>query len=414
MVAFATAGRPEYNSSGMPDAPLPSLPESDATARPVYLDNHATTPVDPRVLAAMLPFFEREFGNAASVNHAFGWHAAEAVENARNEVAGLLRAPPESLVFTSGGTESNNLALKGVLRAAPRGGHLAVAAAEHRSVLDPARRLARQGCELSVIAVTHSGQVEPADVAAALRPGTVLVSVMLANNEVGTINPVAEIARLCHSRGVLVHCDAVQAAGRVPVDVDELGADLVSISAHKLYGPKGVGALYVRRTDPPIRIEPLLDGGGHERHLRSGTLAVPLVVGFGAACRLATANLAEEADRIARLRDRLWDGLSAQVSGLTLNGAPAGERLPGNLNVSAACVDGEALMTNLKEIAVSSGSACTTAEPEPSHVLRAMGVSESLSKASLRFGLGRFTTPEEIEFAIGYVARTIARLRAAR
>jgi len=379
--------------------------------RPVYLDNHATTPVDPRVLAEMLPFFDRTFGNAASVNHRFGWEAAEAVDKARREVADLLNASPESLIFTSGGTESNNLALKGAMWGAPPGGRLAVAAAEHRSVLDPARKLARKGYELTLIPVTGAGQVEPQAVAEALRPGTHLVSVMLANNEVGTINPIREIAALCRSQGVLVHCDAVQAAGRIPVDVEELGTDLVSVTAHKLYGPKGVGALYIRRGDPPIRIEPLLDGGGHERRLRSGTLPVPLVVGFGAACRIAAGELGGEAERIGKLRERLWQGLSARVSGLALNGH-RGARLPGNLNVSFGGVDGEALMKNLKEIAVSSGSACTTAEPEPSHVLRAMGVPEALSKASLRFGLGRFTTAEEIDFAIDYVAETVARLRA--
>lgn len=402
-------GSLEYNGSRMPDDPAASTPKS--SGRPIYLDNHATTRVDARVLAEMLPFFEERFGNAASINHRFGWQAADAVDRARGEIAGLIGAPPQSLIFTSGGTEANNLALKGVMRRAPHGSHVAVAEAEHRSVLDPARRLARHEYALSLVPVTNCARVEPQAVASALRPQTVLVSIMLANNEVGTINPIGEIAEICHARGVLVHCDAVQAIGRIPVSVHELGADLVSLSAHKLYGPKGVGALYIRPSDRPIRLEPLLDGGGHERHLRSGTLPVPLIVGFGTACRLAHENLAEESKQIAALRDQLWRGLSERISGLTLNGDPHA-RLPGNLNVSFEGIDGESLMRSLTEIAVSSGSACTTAEPEPSHVLRAMGVSDSLSRASLRFGLGRFTTCEEIDFAIAYVAETVARLRA--
>lgn len=395
----------------MPAADLSSLPPAEnRTPRPVYLDHHATTPVDPRVLAEMLPFFERQFGNAASVNHRYGWEAAAAVEKARCDVAAVLNVPPAELVFTSGGTEANNLALKGVLRQSPPGSHLVIAAAEHRSVLDPARRLAREGCELTVLPVSTTGQVVPECVAAALRPGTRLVSVMLANNEVGTINPIEEIAGLCRARGALLHCDAVQALGKLPVDLQRLGADLVSISAHKLYGPKGIGALCVRSSDPPIRLEPQIEGGGHERRLRSGTLPVPLIVGFGAACRFAAETLPVEAERITLLRDRVWQGLSERLPGLVLNGH-ATERLPGNLNVSFNGVDGEALMASLKEIAVSSGSACTTADPEPSHVLRAMGVSEALSKASLRFGLGRFTTMEEIDFAVEYVAEAVQRLR---
>lgn len=387
-----------------------SQPPNPPHARPVYLDNHATTRVDPRVVERMLPFFDVHFGNAASVNHRYGWEAADAVECARRQIAELLATAPEAIVFTSGGTESNNLAIKGVLRAAPRGSHLIVSAAEHRSVLDPAKKLARQGTELTIVPVDATGQVDPRAVAAALRPNTALVSLMLANNEVGTINPVREIAGICRTNGVLLHCDAVQAIGRIPVSLAELAADLVSFSAHKLYGPKGIGALYVRPGDSPIRLEPLFDGGGHERRMRSGTLAVPLIVGFGAACQLAAAILSTESIRLASLRDRLWSGLRERLEGLILNGHPT-ERLPGNLNVSFDGVDGEALMQSLTEIAVSSGSACTSADPEPSHVLQAMGVTEARSKASLRFGLGRFTTAEEIEFAIDYVAATVARLR---
>src|SRR5262245_25013238 len=395
----------------MPAPDSSPLPPGQPPPRPVYLDCHATTPVDSRVVAAMLPYFEVQFGNAASINHRYGWEAAEAVEASRQQIAAFLNAPPESILFTSGGTESNNLAIKGVMRAAPRGSHLIVSAAEHRAVLDPARKLARQGCELTIVPVDHTGRVDPQSVAAALRPQTVLVSVMLANNEVGTINPVREIAEICQNRGVLVHCDAVQALGRIPVDLRHLSADLVSVSAHKVYGPKGIGALYVRADGSPIRLEPLFDGGGHERRMRSGTLAVPLIVGFAAACRLASEGLAAETERLAALCNRLWEGLSQRLGGITINGPPI-ERLPGNLNVSFDGIDGEVLMTSLTDIAVSSGSACTTADPEPSHVLRAMGVSERLSKASLRFGLGRFTTAAEIDFAIDYVAATVMRLRA--
>jgi cysteine desulfurase len=394
----------------MPADDFSALPHEQPCARPVYLDSHATTPVEPRVVAAMLPYFEVQFGNAASINHRYGWEAAAAVKASRQRIAAFLNAGPEAIVFTSGGTEANNLAIKGVMRAAPRGSHLVVSAAEHRSVLDPARKLARQGYALTVVPIDHTGRVDPQSVAAALRPQTALVSVMLANNEVGTINPVREIAEICRARGVLLHCDAVQGLGRIPVDVQELSADLVSVSAHKLYGPKGAGALYLRAGDPPVRLEPLFDGGGHERRMRSGTLPVPLIVGFAEACRLAAEELAAESGRLGALRERLRDGLS-RLGGVTVNGH-AVERLPGNLNISFDDVDGEALMTSLTEIAVSSGSACTTADPEPSHVLRAMGVSEVRSQASLRFGLGRFTTAEEIDFAIEYVTATVTRLRA--
>jgi cysteine desulfurase len=379
-------------------------------SRPVYLDNHATTRVDPRVVAAMLPWFDESFGNAASIQHGYGAEAAQAVEVARQQIGGLLNCSPKSLLFTSGGTESNNLAIQGLLGLAPTGRHLIVSAAEHPSVLDQAKRLERRGAELTVVSVDRHGQVAPEAVADAIRSNTALVSVMLANNEVGTINPVAAIAEVCHRRGVPLHCDAVQAVGRIPVDLARLGADLASLSAHKLYGPKGTGALYIRRGDPPIRLEPLFHGGGHERRLRSGTLAVPLIVGFGTACRMAQETLTEEAARLLALRDRLWQGLRERVSGVSLNGHPHG-RLPGNLNVSFAGVDGEQLMLALTRVAVSSGSACSSADPKPSHVLRAMGVSELLSKACLRFGLGRFNTADDIEFAIAYVAETVARLR---
>lgn len=401
-----------YNRLSM-TAPLPTnLPAAGALSvrTPVYLDYHATTPVDARVLAAMLPFFREKFGNAASVSHRVGSQASEAVEQGRREVAALLNAAPESLIFTSGATEANNLALKGVMARAPRGSHLITASAEHRAVLDPARRLAREGCALTILPVDPLGRVDPQQVGDAIGERTVLVSIMLANNEVGTINPLQEIGEICRSRNVLLHADAAQAIGRIPVDLSRLPVDLMSLSGHKLYAPQGIGVLYVRRGDPPVRLAPLFDGGGHEHGLRSGTLPVALIVGLGAACGLASQLLMTEMPRLTGLRDHLWSGLQERLEGLSLNGDPT-LRLPGNLHVSFAGVDGESLMANLTEIAVSSGSACTSADPEPSHVLRAMGVGEALSKASLRFGLGRFTTSDEIDFAIGYVGDVVDRLR---
>jgi cysteine desulfurase len=396
----------------MTSAPLPAASSNSAPGprRPVYLDCHATTPVDPRVLEAVRPWFGEKFGNAASVNHAFGWQAADAVEAARDEIAALLGTESRTLVFTSGATEANNLALKGVLARAPRESHLVVSAAEHRAILDPARRLEREGHALTILPVDRFGRVDPQQVADALTPRTVLVSVMLANNEVGTISAIREIGDLCRQRGTLLHCDAAQGIGRIPVNLEELPIDLLSLSGHKLYAPQGIGVLYVRRGERSIRLAPLLDGGGHEQRLRSGTLPVALIVGLGTACRLAGELLPAESVRIAALRDRLWAGLSQRLEGLSVNGHPH-DRLPGNLHISVAGVDGEALMRNLKEIAVSSGSACTSADPEPSHVLRAMGVSESLSKASLRFGLGRFTTAGEIDFATHYVVEVVGKLR---
>ncbi|MBC7816641.1 MAG: cysteine desulfurase [Planctomycetaceae bacterium] len=408
----------------------------------IYLDNHATTCVAPEVLAAMLPYFTEQYGNAASVNHAFGWRAAEAVERAREQIARLLNCPADWIVFTSGATEANNLAIKGVFTAtmprrrdeALRPPHFITNAAEHPSVLDIAKRLKRQGIDVTILPVNRCARVDPQQVADAIRPETVLVSVMLANNEVGTINPLTEISCICRDRGVLLHCDAVQVVGKIPVDLQQLPVDLVSLSAHKFHGPKGVGALVVRRDGPRIPLEPLFDGGGHEQHLRSGTLPVPLVVGFGAACELTkqTRSASEgvagidvrddspslalrvcEADTssIATLRDRLWQRLQSELDGLSLNGPPLSERLSNNLNFSVAGVDGEALMSSLKKIAVSSGSACSTAEPEPSHVLRAIGVSDSLSRASLRFGLSRYTTEAEIDIAVAEVVQVVRTLR---
>lgn len=385
---------------------------------PIYLDHHSTTPVDERVLEQMLPYFREKFGNAASINHAFGWRAAEAVDKARQQVADLLQVTPKSIVFTSGATEANNLALKGVLRASPPGSHVVTTAIEHKAVLDPLKRMQRQGYGVTIVPVDGTGKVSPQQIAEALRPETVLVSVMWANNEVGTIQPLSEIHRLCKARGVLLHTDAAQAVGKLPLDLAKTDVDLLSLSGHKLYAPQGIGALVVRQGEPRIRLEPLFDGGGHEGRLRSGTLPVALIVGLGAACEIARQEMAAEAARLQKLARQLQDGLSRRLTGLVFNGHTAlaeeegpVRRLPGNVHVSVSGVDGIALLASLKEIAVSSGSACTSADPEPSHVLRAMSIPEAMSLASLRFGLGRETTPEQIDFTISYVAETVNRLR---
>ncbi len=378
---------------------------------PVYLDNHATTRPDPRVVAAMMPYFTEIYGNAASVSHKFGWDAAEAVDRAREHVARLIGAESREIIFTSGATESDNLALKGPLDGLKRkGDHIVSAVSEHKAVLDPLKRLAREGWKVTFVPCDPTGLVTLDAVAAALTDRTVLVSVMAANNEVGTINPVSAIGRLCHERGILFHTDATQAVGKIPVDVRADGIDLLSLSAHKIYGPKGIGGLYVRRRDPQVRLQPLFDGGGHERGFRSGTLAVPLIVGLGEACRIASEEMADDEARIFELRERLHRGLVERLDGLKLNGNPT-ERLAGNLNLSFEGVDGEALMLAMRDVAVSSGSACSAANPEPSHVLAAMGLDEDMARASLRFGLGRFTTAEEVDFAVDAVASAVARLR---
>ena len=377
---------------------------------PIYLDNHSTTAVDPRVLEAMLPYFTEKFGNAASINHSFGWEAAEAVETAREQIARLVCTSPKSIVLTSGATESNNLALKGVMWAAGPDAHLITNAAEHRAVLDPTKKLSRSGFVVTILPVDQYGLVDPGQIVDAIGSKTVVVSVMMANNEVGTINLIAEIGRICRDRDVLIHCDAAQVVGKLPVDLSDLPVDFMSFTAHKLYGPKGIGALVIRRGDRRIQLEPLFDGGGHERRLRSGTLPVPLIVGFGKACELAVETMQKENAGIRQLRDRLQSGLLAELDGVVLNGHP-NQRLSGNLNVSFEAIDGEALMMSLKDIAVSSGSACTSADPEPSHVLRAMGRSDAMTRASLRFGVGRFNTADEIDFAVSTVVETVKRLR---
>jgi cysteine desulfurase len=382
---------------------------------PIYLDNHATTRCDPRVVDAMLPYFSESFGNASSTSHKFGWDARDSVDRSREQVAALINSDPRSVVFTSGATEASNLAIKGIIQPLLRSSttkppHIIASAAEHRATLDPVKRLQRAGADVTILPVDEYGQVAAQQVIHALRDGTSLVSIMLANNEIGTVNPLAEIADVCRDHNVPLHCDAVQAVGRIPVDVEALKADLISISAHKLYGPKGVGALIVRRGNQRTRPEALIDGGGHENGLRSGTLPVPLLVGFGKACQLAGEAGPDEATRIKDLRDSLWTEIRSRLGGLHLNGHVT-ERLPGNLNVSFEDLDGDVLMNSLKEIAVSSGSACTSAEPEPSHVLRAIGRSDELTRASIRFGIGRFNTREEIDFAGGYVVETVNRLR---
>ena len=378
---------------------------------PIYMDNHSTTRVDPRALEAMLPFFSEAYGNAASKSHAFGWRAAEAVEEAREQVAALVGAEAREIVWTSGATEADNLAVKGAARFhAAKGRHVVTCRTEHKAVLDAARALEREGFEVQLLDVERDGRLDPARVRAALRPDTVLVSVMHANNETGVVHPVAEIARVVRERGVLFHCDAAQSAGKLPFDVEALGVDLASLSAHKLYGPKGVGALYVRRRPVRARLVPLLDGGGHERGLRPGTLDVPGIVGFGKAAELARAALASEPARLLALRERLRAGLLAGLDGVTVNGSLE-HRLPGNLNVSFAGVEGEALMMAVREVAVSAGSACTSASLEPSYVLRAMGVSGALAHASIRFGLGRFNTEEEVDHAVRLFVEKVKRLR---
>jgi cysteine desulfurase len=389
---------------------------------PIYMDNHATTRVDPRVLEAMLPYFTQTFGNAGSTSHSFGHEAKAAAEAARESIAVGLGASVREIVFTSGATESNNLAIRGLAdRPRRRGDHIVSVATEHKAVLDPLRRLARRGFEVTLLPVEPAGRpragwLDPQCVASALRDDTLLVSVMLANNEIGVIQPIAEIAAICRASGVPLHCDATQGVGKIPVDVEQLGIDLMSFSGHKIYGPKGVGALYVRRQGGGVRLEALIDGGGQEGGLRSGTLNVPGIVGLARALELCLAEMPCESARLAMLRQRLWEGLQREVPDAVLNGPDWSVekdpiRLPGNLNCAFPLVDGEALMMNMKDVALSSGSACTSANPEPSHVLRALGLSDDLVRASLRFGLGRFNTQEEVDFTIRAVGKTVHRLR---
>ena len=373
----------------------------------IYLDHHATTPVDARVLEAMLPFFTEKFGNAASKQHRFGWEASDAVERARKQVASLIGAGTKEIVFTSGATEANNLAIKGVARATEgKRDHVVTVVTEHKAVLDPIATLGKEGWRVTVVPVRRDGLVDVDEVASAITERTALVSVMAANNEIGVLQPLRAIADAAHAHGAWLHTDAVQAAGKVPFDVDAMDVDFASFSAHKVYGPKGVGALYVRRKR--VAIEAEIDGGGHERGMRSGTLNVPGIVGFGRAVDIARDEMPAEAERARTLRDRLLDALRSTVDGVTVNG-DLGRRLPGNLNVSFDGVDGEALLVGLDDIAVSSGAACTQAEP--SHVLMALGRSKEQALASLRFGIGRTTTADEIDYAADRVSGVVKRLR---
>ena len=379
---------------------------------PIYLDNHATTPVDPRVLAAMLPFFTEKFGNASSKNHPFGWEAEAAVDSVRQQVARLIGASsPREIVFTSGATESDNLAIKGVAQAyRERGNHIVTCATEHKAVLDACKALEKQGFKVTYLRVQSNGLVDLQRLEDSLTDKTILVSIMAANNEIGTIQPVEEIGQLTKKKDIFFHTDATQAVGKIPVDVDKMAIDLLSLTAHKIYGPKGVGALYVRSANPRVKLTPMLDGGGHERGMRSGTLNVPGIVGLGIACEVAKNEMGGEAERLIGLREHLRTGLFAELEDVYINGDPV-KRLPGNLNMSFAYIDGESLMMGLKEIAVSTGSACTSASLEPSHVLKALGLDDSLAHASIRFGVGRFNTAEEIEYTVGRVAEEVRRLR---
>ncbi len=379
---------------------------------PIFLDNHSTSPMDPRVLDAMLPYFIEKFGNAASRNHAFGWAAEEAVENARKQIAKLIKADSKEIVFTSGATESDNLAIKGVLEMyKEKGDHIITSSTEHRAVIDTAKALEAKGkATVTYLPVDKFGMVNPEDVRNAITDKTVLISVMLANNEIGTINPVKDIGKIAKEKGVLFHCDATQGVGKIPVDVQEMGIDLMSFSAHKIYGPKGVGALYVRKKNPRVRIAAQMDGGGHERGMRSGTLPVPMIVGFGKACELCDQEMAAESVRLAAMRDRLQAGIMKAIDEAYLNGH-ATQRLPHNLNISFAYVEGESLLMGMKDIALSSGSACTSATLEPSYVLRALGVGVELAHSSIRFGLGRFNTDEEIDYTINKVIEIVTKLR---
>lgn len=380
--------------------------------KPIYLDYAATCPMDQRVVDAMLPTFTQVFGNAASRTHVFGWKAEEAVEAARRDVAALIGADPKEITWTSGATEANNLAIKGAVEFLAESGkkHIITVVTEHKAILDTCKYLERHGSEVTYLQVDRDGLITVEQVAAALRPDTAIVSVMFANNETGVLQPIAEIGALCHKHGVLFHTDAVQAYGKVPIDVEAMNIDLLSMSAHKLYGPKGIGALYVRRRRPRVRLAPQIHGGGHERGNRSGTLNVSGIVGFGAAARLARELMPEESARILEIREHLRTRLMTEIPHATLNGS-AEHRLPGTLNISFAYVEGESLLMGLKDVAISSGSACTSASLEPSYVLKAMGLDDELAHSSLRITIGRFTTLEEVDFIADLIKREVARLR---
>ena len=379
---------------------------------PIYMDNHATTPVDPRVIEAMLPYFNVKFGNAASRSHVFGWTAEESVSYAREQIAKLIGAESEKeIVFTSGATESDNVALKGIAEFyKDKGDHIITSVVEHKAILDSCKRLEKEGYRVTYLGVGKDGRVDPDDVKRAITDKTILVSIMLAHNEVGSVNPIAEIGKITRERGVLFHTDAVQGVGKVPFDVQKMNVDLASVTAHKMYGPKGVGALYIRRSRPRVRLVAQMDGGGHERGVRSGTLNVPGIVGFGKAADIMMKDGPAENVRILGQREHMRHRLMSSLEEVQLNGSLE-HRLPGNLNVSFAFVEGEAMMMAIKDVAVSSGSACTSASLEPSYVLRAMGVGEELAHSSIRFGIGRFNTDEEIDYVADLVIASVRRLR---
>src|SRR5437764_5664195 len=378
---------------------------------PIYFDNHATTPVDPRVLEAMIPYFTGKFGNAASRNHSFGWEAEKAVDNARKQIADLIGATTKEIVLTSGATESDNLAIKGVAEMyGERGNHIITAATEHKAVLDTCKKLEKHGYRVTYLPVQGDGLIDLDMLRESIGDKTILVTIMYANNEIGVIQPVAEIGKICRERGVLFHTDGVQAIGKVPVDVNRDNIDMMSISGHKMYGPKGVGALYVRRRNPRVQLTAQIDGGGHERGMRSGTLNVPGIVGLGKACELAMQEMQEESKRLAGLRDRLRSKLESQLDEVFINGT-MDHRLPNNLNISFAFVEGESLLMGINDVAVSSGSACTSATLEPSYVLKALGTGDDLAHSSIRFGLGRFNTEAEVDYVADRVVETVKRLR---
>lgn len=378
---------------------------------PVYMDNHATTQVDPRVLEIMTPYFTNVFGNAASRNHSFGWEAEAAVDKARRQVAALIGATEKEIVFTSGATESNNLALKGIAEMyAERGNHIITQVTEHKAVLDTCKRLEKDGVRVTYLPVKKDGLIDLDQLRDAITPKTILISIMYANNEIGVVQPVKEIGKIAKEKGILFHSDAVQAVGKIPVNVAADGIDVMSLSAHKLYGPKGVGALYVRRRNPRVQVTAQMDGGGHERGMRSGTLNVPGIAGLGAACEIAKADMEEESKRLRHLRDKLKDNLLRELDEVYINGSME-HRLPHNLNISFAYVEGESLLMGINDIAVSSGSACTSATLEPSYVLKALGAGDDLAHSSIRFGLGRFNTEEEVDYVSGKVVDVVRKLR---
>lgn len=378
--------------------------------RPLYLDMQATSPVDPRVLDTMLPYYMYQYGNPHSRTHLFGWESDRAVEKAREQVAALIGASPKEIIFTSGATESNNISVKGVMHFfKDKKRHVITTQTEHKCVLDSCRHLQQEGFEVTYLPVKKDGLIDIDELRAAIRPDTGLVSVMTVHNEIGVIQPIAEIGEICRQNKIFLHTDAAQAAGKIPVNVDEMKVDLMSLSGHKIYGPKGIGALYMRRR-PRVRVEPQMNGGGQERGIRSGTVATPLAVGMGAACELAMKEMAYDQSHVSALQERLLSGITAQLDGVEINGS-AERRYAGNLNLSFAYVEGESLLMGLKEVAVSSGSACTSASLEPSYVLRALGVEEDMAHTSIRFGIGRFTTPQEIDRTIKLTVDQVQKLR---